>query len=148
MQHGLWGQALLSRSFPIFSITSRNIKGLNRTPKQNEVRQVNSKNNLNVCTILDSHMDIGKLEVVCKKVLHTQAFLRADQTVVLCFFLYAVNYYVHRRELWHNLEIHQQFARSKPWVIMGDFNAALNLEDTFYGFSDINIAMREFKECV
>ncbi|GJY38952.1 ribonuclease H-like domain-containing protein [Tanacetum coccineum] len=111
MQHGLWGQALLSRSFPMFSITSRNIKGLNRTPKQNEVRQVISENNLNVCTILDSHIDIGKLEVV----LHTQAFLRADQTVVLCSFLYAVNYYVHH---------------------------------TFYGFSDINIAMREFKECV
>ena len=31
---------------------------------------------------------------------------------------------------------------------MGDFNAALNIEDTFFGTSDINIAMREFKECV
>ena len=31
---------------------------------------------------------------------------------------------------------------------MGDFNAALNIEDTFFGSSDINIAMREFRECV
>nr|GEV89991.1 reverse transcriptase domain-containing protein [Tanacetum cinerariifolium] len=36
----------------------------------------------------------------------------------------------------------------KPWVLMGDFNATLNIEDTFFGSSDINISMREFRECV
>ncbi|GJT54711.1 hypothetical protein Tco_0989765 [Tanacetum coccineum] len=31
---------------------------------------------------------------------------------------------------------------------MGDFNAALYIEDSFCGSSNINIAMREFRECV
>ncbi|GJT67199.1 putative reverse transcriptase domain, reverse transcriptase zinc-binding domain protein [Tanacetum coccineum] len=36
----------------------------------------------------------------------------------------------------------------KPLCILGDFNAAFNLEDTSAGSSFIDISMREFKECV
>ncbi|GKB87457.1 hypothetical protein Tco_0959729 [Tanacetum coccineum] len=36
----------------------------------------------------------------------------------------------------------------KPWVLLGDFNAALNLEDHSYGGYEPSISMREFKECV
>ncbi|GJS64707.1 putative RNA-directed DNA polymerase, partial [Tanacetum coccineum] len=52
----------------MYSVASWNIRGLNRTPKQREVRQVINENNLNVCAILESHVDIGKLEKVCSKV--------------------------------------------------------------------------------
>ncbi|GKD34722.1 hypothetical protein Tco_1250231, partial [Tanacetum coccineum] len=38
--------------------------------------------------------------------------------------------------------------RGQPWVLMGDFNAALNLEDIFSGSSIINASMIEFKDCV
>ncbi|GJV70933.1 RNA-directed DNA polymerase, eukaryota, reverse transcriptase zinc-binding domain protein, partial [Tanacetum coccineum] len=37
---------------------------------------------------------------------------------------------------------------SKPWCILGDFNDALNLEDSSVGSSFLDILMREFKECV
>lgn len=33
-------------------------------------------------------------------------------------------------------------------MIKGNFNSALNLEDTYFGSSEINISMPEFKECV
>ncbi|GJW66838.1 RNA-directed DNA polymerase, eukaryota, reverse transcriptase zinc-binding domain protein [Tanacetum coccineum] len=36
----------------------------------------------------------------------------------------------------------------RPWCILGDFNAALNLEDSLVGSSFMDILMREFKECV
>nr|GEU44599.1 hypothetical protein [Tanacetum cinerariifolium] len=36
----------------------------------------------------------------------------------------------------------------KPWVLLGDFNATLNLEDHLCGSCEPSIAMREFKECV
>ncbi|GJY38271.1 RNA-directed DNA polymerase, eukaryota, reverse transcriptase zinc-binding domain protein [Tanacetum coccineum] len=52
----------------MYSIASWNIRGLNHTPKQKEVRQVMNENCLNVCAILESHVDIGKLEKVCSKV--------------------------------------------------------------------------------
>ncbi|GJW84185.1 hypothetical protein Tco_0157330 [Tanacetum coccineum] len=35
-----------------------------------------------------------------------------------------------------------------PWCILGDFNAALMLDDKLMGSSRIDISMREFKECV
>nr|GEW62614.1 hypothetical protein [Tanacetum cinerariifolium] len=48
----------------------------------------------------------------------------------------------------NDLCMHKRFVNDKPWVLMGDFNAALYLKDTFCGSSNINIAMREFSECV
>lgn len=62
------GQALPVMMFPMYSIASWNIRGLNRTPKQSEVRQVIIENLLNVCAILESHVDVSKLEKVCAKV--------------------------------------------------------------------------------
>nr|GFB00359.1 hypothetical protein [Tanacetum cinerariifolium] len=40
------------------------------------------------------------------------------------------------------------FFRDRPWCILGDFNAALNLDDSTASSFRIDIAMREFNECV
>ncbi|GJV14190.1 hypothetical protein Tco_1359513 [Tanacetum coccineum] len=60
----------------------------------------------------------------------------------------ANNYYIDRRELWNNLVGHAGLMRNRPWVLLGDFNAALNLEDHSDGGYEPNAAMHEFKECV
>nr|GEU56224.1 RNA-directed DNA polymerase, eukaryota, reverse transcriptase zinc-binding domain protein [Tanacetum cinerariifolium] len=39
-------------------------------------------------------------------------------------------------------------SRIMPWCLFGDFNAAIFLSDSTTGSSSIDIAMREFKECV
>ncbi|GJV75082.1 hypothetical protein Tco_1506666 [Tanacetum coccineum] len=44
--------------------------------------------------------------------------------------------------------MHNLFVRKCPWCILGNFNAALNLEDSTAGSSRVDISMREFKECV
>ncbi|XP_071727934.1 uncharacterized protein [Rutidosis leptorrhynchoides] len=44
--------------------------------------------------------------------------------------------------------MHNRFIMGNPWVMMGDFNAALFLEDSSAGSSKVTIAMREFQECV
>ncbi|PWA34942.1 RNA-directed DNA polymerase, eukaryota, Reverse transcriptase zinc-binding domain protein [Artemisia annua] len=41
-----------------------------------------------------------------------------------------------------------QLVCNRPWCVLGDFNSALKLEDKIEGSSVIDIAMREFKECV
>ncbi|GJT62619.1 hypothetical protein Tco_1006152, partial [Tanacetum coccineum] len=54
---------------PLKSHNSRKILiGLNRTPKQFEVRQVVSENQLSACAILESHVDVSLLSDVCSRV--------------------------------------------------------------------------------
>ncbi|GKA98105.1 hypothetical protein Tco_0825999 [Tanacetum coccineum] len=50
------------------SLAAWNIRGLNRTPKQSEVPQVVNENQLSVCAILESHVDLSALSKVCSKV--------------------------------------------------------------------------------
>ncbi|XP_021985789.1 uncharacterized protein LOC110881983 [Helianthus annuus] len=45
-----------------------NIRGLNRPLKQSEVRVLVAENNLKVCAILESHVEVTKLVKVCKNV--------------------------------------------------------------------------------
>ncbi|KAJ0833348.1 putative RNA-directed DNA polymerase [Helianthus annuus] len=63
-------------------------------------------------------------------------------------YIYAANYYVARRDLWQSLRVHNGLVHDKPWVIMGDFNSALNIEDKSCGSSSVTSSMREFKECL
>nr|XP_043619771.1 uncharacterized protein LOC122591575 [Erigeron canadensis] len=80
--------------------------------------------------------------------MHTQIILKADKKVLFCSFVYAHNSYTERRKLWDELRMHKLFVKDKPWAVLGDFNAALLVEDSSIGSSSSNIAMREFSECV
>ncbi|XP_021996267.1 uncharacterized protein LOC110893468 [Helianthus annuus] len=82
------------------------------------------------------------------QVMHLQLVFKIDKKVLFCSVVYAANYYVKRRELWHQLSLHKALVGDKAWIIMGDFNAALNLEDHSMGSSSISIDMREFQDCV
>ncbi|GJY36059.1 putative reverse transcriptase domain-containing protein [Tanacetum coccineum] len=82
------------------------------------------------------------------QVMHLQVNTRGDNKTLFCSFVYANNYYMDHRELSHNLVGHAGLMRNRPWVLMGDFNAALNLEDHSSGGYKPNVAMRDFKKCV
>ncbi|XP_035839381.1 uncharacterized protein LOC118486758 [Helianthus annuus] len=82
------------------------------------------------------------------QVMHLQLVFKLDKRVLFCSIVYADNYYVTRRELWHLLSMHKVFVADRPWCIMGDFNSALNIEDNSMGSSSISIGMRDFQECV
>ncbi|GKC36569.1 hypothetical protein Tco_1048953 [Tanacetum coccineum] len=82
------------------------------------------------------------------QVIHTRLWFRGDKKELFCSFVYAHNHYMHRRSLWRSLGMHKVFIRNRPWCILGDFNAALMLDDKLMGSSRIDISMREFKECV
>ncbi|XP_021971338.1 uncharacterized protein LOC110866498 [Helianthus annuus] len=53
-----------------------------------------------------------------------------------------------RRSLWTDLCNFRGITNDVPWVVMGDFNAALNMEDFLTGPSSHTIAMRDFYDCV
>lgn len=65
-------------------------------------------------------------------------------------FVYAVNCRYGRRRLW--LEIEQLAANSlvsdKPWLILGDFNQALDPTDASSGGSRVTRGMEEFRSCL
>ncbi|GJT71966.1 zinc knuckle CX2CX4HX4C containing protein [Tanacetum coccineum] len=77
-----------------------------------------------VYAILESHVDVVAVYDICKKV-----NTRADHKTLFCSFVYADNYYIDRRVLWSNLVGHVGLMKNRPWILLGDFNAALNLED-------------------
>ncbi|GJS91495.1 sodium/hydrogen exchanger 6 [Tanacetum coccineum] len=107
------GQAILLRQFLMFSIASWNIMGLNRSLKQKEVRLVVNENNLSVCAILESHVDVAIVYDTCKKV-----NTHADNKTLFCSFVYADNYYIDRRVLWNNLARHAGLMRNTPWFLL------------------------------
>ncbi|XP_022024450.1 uncharacterized protein LOC110924767 [Helianthus annuus] len=166
---------------------SWNVRGLNRSLKQSEVRNLVAQNNLQLCAILESHVDVSNLRKVCKfvfrnwsltsngslcsrgtriilgwnaeyldvmviaqtdQVIHTQVIFKDSKKVLFCSFVYAENKYKDRRVLWNDLCKHKALCHDKPWIVMGDFNAALNIEDALYGTSAQSIGMREFNDCI
>ncbi|GKB02469.1 hypothetical protein Tco_0830558 [Tanacetum coccineum] len=82
------------------------------------------------------------------QVTHARVWFKADKKELFCSFIYAYNRYTHRRTLWHSLCLHKHYVRNRPWCLLGDFNAALNLADHSMGSSNIDISMRDFKDCV
>ncbi|GKA88594.1 hypothetical protein Tco_0810358 [Tanacetum coccineum] len=48
----------------------------------------------------------------------------------------------------HSQEMHKLVTRGVPWILMGDFNVALNLEDYFTGSSKLNYAISDFKDYI
>ncbi|XP_022024439.1 uncharacterized protein LOC110924755 [Helianthus annuus] len=138
-----------------------------------EVRQMVKESNLSFCAILESHVDVGNLSKVCKsvfrnwdwtsngglcdkgtriiigwnpdvfdvmvlnqspQVMHVQIRFKIDKKII--------------RELWQELSMHKVLVGNQPWIIMGDFNSALNIEDKSLGASSISAGMREFQNCV
>ncbi|GJY18408.1 RNA-directed DNA polymerase, eukaryota, reverse transcriptase zinc-binding domain protein [Tanacetum coccineum] len=136
------------------SIASWNIRGMNRTPKQKEVCQVITDNYLNVCAVLEYHVDIGKLERICTKVcvkwkwVSNASVCQKGSRIILGWNDDIVDLIVLSFSSQDCLNMHKHVVYGRPWVIMEDFNAALFTEYTYHGSKDINISMREFNECV
>ncbi|GJR10894.1 RNA-directed DNA polymerase, eukaryota, reverse transcriptase zinc-binding domain protein [Tanacetum coccineum] len=84
----------------------------------------------------------------CDQAIHTRLWLKMENKEVFCSFIYAHNRYIQRRALWDDLCVHKHYVRGRPWCLLGDFNATLFLADSTAGLSTIDIAMRDFKECV
>ncbi|GJS42106.1 hypothetical protein Tco_0567149 [Tanacetum coccineum] len=129
--------------------------GLNRAPKQSEVRQVVNENHLSVCAILESHVNLSMLSKVRSKVFRSwdwtsnaslclqgcRIILGWNLDVVTVMVLSQSDQAIH-------LGIHKNVVRNMPWILMGDFNMALNMEDIYAGSSRMNLVMCEFKDCV
>ncbi|GJY36465.1 putative ribonuclease H-like domain-containing protein [Tanacetum coccineum] len=111
------------------------------------------ENELAVCAILESHARNSNLNrndvdvsIITQddQVIHTRIWFKAEKKELFCSFIYAYNRYTHRRSLWSNLEMHKVYIRHRPWCLLGDYNAALTLDDMMTGTSIIDISMQEY----
>ncbi|XP_021979823.1 uncharacterized protein LOC110875939 [Helianthus annuus] len=82
------------------------------------------------------------------QVMHVQLKSNIDSKVLFVSFVYAKNTYQERRVLWQDLCKHRLVVRNQPWIVMGDFNSALYMDDCLHGSSTPTIGMRDFFECV
>nr|GEX69986.1 hypothetical protein [Tanacetum cinerariifolium] len=82
------------------------------------------------------------------QVMHARVWFKGDKKELFFSFIYAHNHYTHRHTLWNSLCLQKHYVRNRPWCLLGDFNAALNLADHLARSSNIDISMREFKDCV
>ncbi|GJU94462.1 hypothetical protein Tco_1319218 [Tanacetum coccineum] len=132
------GQALPLTWFPMINIDTWNILGLNFSPKQTEVKQVISENNISICAILESHAVDSNLQRLCSHVFRhwdwssNGAFCVKGTRIILG---------------WNHNDV-DVVVINRPWCLLGDFNAALYSADSTGCSSSIDISMREFKECV
>ncbi|GKC45382.1 hypothetical protein Tco_1063104 [Tanacetum coccineum] len=100
--------------------------------EESEVEEVNIEHS----TIKGSHVEISGLANVCSKVFRSWDWTsNANLCPKGC-----------RIILGWNVDVHM--VNNSPWILLGDFNVALNMEDVSVGSSFMNSAMNEFKECV
>ncbi|PWA41693.1 RNA-directed DNA polymerase, eukaryota, Reverse transcriptase zinc-binding domain protein [Artemisia annua] len=71
-----------------------------------------------------------------------------SNTKFLCTFIYAANHGRDRRELWKDLGLFKQIVNDEAWVLMGNVNVSLNLEDHSEGTAFITQDMMEFQDCI
>ncbi|XP_021996194.1 uncharacterized protein LOC110893391 [Helianthus annuus] len=82
------------------------------------------------------------------QVMHIQVIFKGENKAMYCSMVYANNDFKERRDLWESLKVHKLFVNNNPWVIMGDFNSALNLGDSYMGASGMSVSMMDFQDCV
>nr|KAJ0222221.1 hypothetical protein LSAT_V11C200063020 [Lactuca sativa] len=174
--------------FPMmFSFGIWNIRGLNLSPKQKEIKNLIKENNLSLLAVLESQVSASKLHEKCDKifgswkwvaskgiygntiriivgwnsnffdvnlidqndqVLHCKISFPTNNKFVFCSFVYAANKYMERRVLWSSLKMFKGVVRDDPWIIGGDFNVTLNLNESTAGSSRLSIGMEDFLDCI
>ncbi|KAF8090519.1 hypothetical protein N665_0475s0053 [Sinapis alba] len=109
------------------------------------------------------HHRLGKLWVVWNQEVRITPCFKSSQMITvsvlmggmeeefLCSFVYASNVPEERRELWNDLKDHQDSTmfKDKPWIVVGDFNEILELEDHVgHNIPTVSMGMREFQEVI
>lgn len=89
------------------------------------------------------HNRRGRIWVVWRNNVRLSPFYKSGQIITcsvklegqeeefFCSFIYASNFATERKGLWSELRDHfdSQIIRNKPWIIFGDFNEILDLEE-------------------
>ncbi|GJV09458.1 RNA-directed DNA polymerase, eukaryota, reverse transcriptase zinc-binding domain protein [Tanacetum coccineum] len=113
------------------STAAWNIRGMNQTPKQNEVRQVIFENNLYVSAILESHVTSSRLDKLCLRVFkHWTWTSNRGMCVKGSRIILGWNPDI--------VDIVIISSSDQAMVLMGYFNASLHIDDKSVGSSMVD----------
>ncbi|KAL0444874.1 UNVERIFIED_CONTAM: hypothetical protein Slati_2210100 [Sesamum latifolium] len=70
------------------------------------------------------------------------------QKVVYVTVVYGDNEVVPRRELWQELSLLASSIVDDPWLVLGDFNAVMDMSEVYGTSRDIRLAMEDFCSCI
>ncbi|GKC31239.1 RNA-directed DNA polymerase, eukaryota, reverse transcriptase zinc-binding domain protein [Tanacetum coccineum] len=62
-------------------------------------------------------------------------------------FIYATNCGIERRKLWNKVRTAANIVADKPWIMLGDFNVTMKMEEYSSGGSQITSEMQELIDC-
>jgi len=83
---------------------------------------------------------------VCSQVIHCRVVCKVSSTSFLGSFVYGFHSIVARRGLWENLT-RWGGSLSEPWLLMGDFNSILRLEERVGGAGVTHYQITDFADC-
>ncbi|GKE04141.1 RNA-directed DNA polymerase, eukaryota, reverse transcriptase zinc-binding domain protein, partial [Tanacetum coccineum] len=71
------------------------------------------------------------------------------ETAVKCYcsFIYAANCGIKRRKLWNELKTASNIVSNKPWIMLGDFNVTMKVEEHSSGGSQVSSEMQDLINC-
>ncbi|KAJ9566861.1 LOW QUALITY PROTEIN: hypothetical protein OSB04_002827 [Centaurea solstitialis] len=149
-----------------------NIRGLNASIKQNQIRELIREHDLSVCAVLETHVhanalldmeldvctktivawDVRRVNVMLlgadEQFMHCELRLHGLQEPFFCSFVYGANRSAYRQNLWSGLRRFKVLLNQKSWVVLGDFNTMLFPHDGFGGISRRNGDMLDFGACI
>nr|GEY19145.1 RNA-directed DNA polymerase, eukaryota, reverse transcriptase zinc-binding domain protein [Tanacetum cinerariifolium] len=67
---------------------------------------------------------------------------------VFCTFVHAANGGKERKQLWKDLKIHKRIVGNNAWLMIGDMNVTLSLNEHSAGSSWMTSDMNDFKDCI
>nr|XP_043638595.1 uncharacterized protein LOC122609712 [Erigeron canadensis] len=130
-----------------FKIACWNIRGMNNEFKQNKAIKFIREERLQICAFIESHLKVMMIEM-SKQVMLCRIEACQGRVNFFCSFVYASNSGIERRDLWKKLDKQKQFVGVWPWVIVGDFNVTLNINEHSAGGSNATLDMCEFRDTV
>ncbi|XP_071718831.1 uncharacterized protein [Rutidosis leptorrhynchoides] len=99
-----------------------------------------------ICIILGWNPNVGQVMVLnmSHQVIHCFVKSLTGSVQLYISIIYADNYYIMRRSLWNDLKMHKLFVGNHPWVLMGDFNAALDSEDYSVEYDNVFVTFKPY----
>ncbi|KAL0428297.1 UNVERIFIED_CONTAM: hypothetical protein Slati_3004500 [Sesamum latifolium] len=95
----------------------------------------------------EDELDVDIL-LVHAQLIHCKIFIRDSQKVVFVTVVYGDNEVVPRRELWQELSLLPSSIVDDPWLVLGDFNAVMDMSEVCGTSGDIRLAMEDFCACI
>lgn len=163
----VWGLSQISRQDEVMSLIreeglcmcavvethlrKKSVKGVGDSLFRNWSWVSNMVDCRSVCRMMvgwDNNVVDANLISHSEQVMHFEINYIHDHRKQFVSFIYAKNKGVERRVLWKNLAHHSVLVKDNPWVLLGDFNVALNISDCSDVTAAKDIDMEDFRNCV